>query len=397
MPKPTLPPKRPILIASNSPTAGTGYGMQCAQLAKRLMARGHNVAIASNYGQEGAITKWQGATILPRGFDMYSNDVVAAYQQFWTHENDGRDALVITLFDVWVYHGASWDTIKDVLAWVPIDHAPCPPKVLGFLSRDNVTPVAMSKFGAEMLELSGIAHEYAPHANEKVFTPTPTIKHASGATLNGRQLMGLAPDDDRFLVMTNAANKGTSPPRKSWDTNAMAMSIFMKEHDDVLWYIHSERDGAMGGVPLLPLLQAVGIPEDRVRFTEPFAYRMGLPQDALAAMYTAADVLLGPSLGEGFGVPTIESLACGTPVIVSSWSASKELCGDGWTVDGQPMWDASQTAWWMVPTVGSTVAALEAAYAAPRGTSTKAVEFAQQYDADRVFKEHWVPILEKHA
>ena len=396
MPKPTLPPKRPILVCSNSPTSGTGYGMQCAQLVKRLMARGHNVAIASNYGQEGSIGTWHGATILPRGFDMYSNDVVAAYQEMWTHENGGRDALVITLFDVWVYHGAPWDRIKNVLAWVPIDHAPAPAKVLAFLQRDNVTPVAMSKFGAEMLDIARVAHEYAPHANEPVFAPTPTVTRG-GRQITGRELLGLPADDDRFIVLTNAANKGTSPPRKSWDTNAMAMSQFLKNHDDALWYIHSERDGAMGGVPLIPLLQAVGIPEERVRFTEQFSYRMGLPQDALAAMYTAANCLLAPSLGEGFGVPTIESLACGTPVILSSWSASKELCGDGWLVEGQPMWDASQAAWWMVPTVQSTLDALEAAYAAPRGTSAKAVEFAKEYDADRVFAEHWVPILERHA
>jgi len=396
MPKPTLPPKRPILIASNSPTAGTGYGMQCAQLAKRLMARGHKVAIASNYGQEGSIGTWNGATILPRGFDMYSNDVVGAYHEMWTHENGGRDALVITLFDVWVYHGAPWDRIADVLAWVPIDHAPIPPKVLTFLNRDNVTPVAMSKFGAELMAGHGLEHEYAPHANEVIFHPTPSVTR-NGNQITGRELMGLPATDDRFIVLTNAANKGVSPPRKSWDTNAMAMAIFMQKHEDVIWYIHSERDGAMGGVPLIPLLSAVGIDPDRVKFTEPFSYRMGLPQDALAAMYTAADVLLAPSLGEGFGVPTIESLACGTPTILSSWSASKELCGDGWMVEGQPMWDASQTAWWMVPTVQSTLDALEAAYEAPRGISAKAVEFAAQYDADRVFAEHWAPILDRHA
>jgi hypothetical protein len=46
-----------------------------------------------------------------------------------------------------------------------------------------------------------------------------------------------------------------------------------------------------------------------------------------------------------------------------------------------------------VPNVGSTVEALEAAYEAPRGPSQKAIDFAKQYDADKVYAEFWKPIM----
>jgi glycosyltransferase involved in cell wall biosynthesis len=115
----------------------------------------------------------------------------------------------------------------------------------------------------------------------------------------------------------------------------------------------------------------------------------------LAGLYSTMDVYLGTSYGEGFGVGTIEAQACGTPVIVSNFAASAELCGDGWLVDGQPLYDAAQQAWFNIPSVPGIVSALEEAYARPRGTSEKALKFAEEYDADHVYKTYWKPVLEK--
>ena len=49
---------------------------------------------------------------------------------------------------------------------------------------------------------------------------------------------------------------------------------------------------------------------------------------ALAEWYTAADLLLFPSLWEGFGWPPLESMACGTPVVASDIAAIREVVGD---------------------------------------------------------------------
>ncbi|MCA8962405.1 MAG: glycosyltransferase family 4 protein, partial [Planctomycetes bacterium] len=53
-----------------------------------------------------------------------------------------------------------------------------------------------------------------------------------------------------------------------------------------------------------------------------------LDDDGLAALYTHARVLLYPSLYEGFGLPPLEALACGTPSIVSDGSSLREVCGE---------------------------------------------------------------------
>jgi glycosyltransferase involved in cell wall biosynthesis len=47
----------------------------------------------------------------------------------------------------------------------------------------------------------------------------------------------------------------------------------------------------------------------------------------LAALYGGADALLFPSWLEGFGLPLLESMACGTPVVTSGTSAMPEIAG----------------------------------------------------------------------
>ncbi|MEL6927857.1 MAG: glycosyltransferase family 1 protein [Cyanobacteria bacterium J06600_6] len=51
-------------------------------------------------------------------------------------------------------------------------------------------------------------------------------------------------------------------------------------------------------------------------------------QDALVHFYNAADVLLAPSLYEGFGLTVLEAMACGTPTIAANASSLPEVVGD---------------------------------------------------------------------
>lgn len=61
---------------------------------------------------------------------------------------------------------------------------------------------------------------------------------------------------------------------------------------------------------------------DAVRFT-------GYVDDHdLPALYSAAEVFVFPSLYEGFGLPPLEAMSCGTPVVTSSVSALPEVVGD---------------------------------------------------------------------
>jgi len=53
-----------------------------------------------------------------------------------------------------------------------------------------------------------------------------------------------------------------------------------------------------------------------------------VPRATLAALYNAAEALVFPSLYEGFGLPVVEAMACGTPVITSPNGALRETGGE---------------------------------------------------------------------
>lgn len=53
-----------------------------------------------------------------------------------------------------------------------------------------------------------------------------------------------------------------------------------------------------------------------------------LPDEKMPSYYRGAEVLVFPSLYEGFGLPVLEAMACGTPVVTSNCTALPEVAGD---------------------------------------------------------------------
>lgn len=72
---------------------------------------------------------------------------------------------------------------------------------------------------------------------------------------------------------------------------------------------------------ILELPKQLGI-EERVLFTG------FVPTEELPYLYSAARAFVFPSLWEGFGIPVLEAMACGTPVIVSKVSSLPEVAGE---------------------------------------------------------------------
>lgn len=383
-----------VSLASNSPQAPTGYGVQSKLLIDKMKQAGLDVAVLSNYGLEGAMATYQSAhgpvPHYPRGYTLYSGDVMAPYHKHHVADRDIKN-FVLTLYDAWVYLGNKELDDLDIVSWVPLDHISIPPKVEAWCRKPNVTTIAMSPFGKRQLDARGIESHYIPHAvDTSVYQPTTTIDG-----VDVRDYYGVP--KDKFLVGMVAANKANGQiHRKAYAENLMSFSLFHKQFPDSVLYIHAEPSKVFGGFHLPTLLKAVGLDQDAVVFADPAKLRFGYSDEEMAALYTGMDVLLHPSYGEGFGVPAIEAQACGTRVIASNWAASQDLVAeDGWLVEGQPFWDEAQVAFYNIPLVPSIVNALVEAYKAPREKSIVAQGFASAFDVHSVWKYHWLPFLRK--
>lgn len=111
---------------------------------------------------------------------------------------------------------------------------------------------------------------------------------------------------------------GTLEPRKGIDTLIDAFAEMVGRHPHHLllagkrgWYWE-------------PILRRVAERrlEDRVRFLDYVA------EGDLPALYASASVFAFPSRYEGFGLPVLEAMACGTPVVCSNAGALPEVAGD---------------------------------------------------------------------
>lgn len=145
-----------------------------------------------------------------------------------------------------------------------------------------------------------------PNAVEPCFQP------GSSYVIAGiRQQYGLSPDTICLL------NVGSNHPRKNIET--------------VLQVLHVLKSN---GVPVQ--LLKTGAPFNAVQqafinthhLSKVITHVGRTPKETLVELYNAADVLLTPSLYEGFGMTVLEAMACGTPVIASNVTSLPEVTGD---------------------------------------------------------------------
>ena len=370
-----------IAILSNAPWAKTGYGTQCNLFAQRIKALGHEVAIIAFYGLEGGTLVWNGIPVYPKAYDPYGNDIWAA------HSENFRADISISNLDTWVLnpgqmiHGMRW------VPWLPVDHEPLPPVITEKI-RMAFSRIVYTRFAEQSLKDAGLDCYYVPMGvDTSVYTPMPQEQ--------ARKDLGIA--GDPFIVGMVAMNKGT-PSRKCFPQNLEAFANFHKRHPDTALYLHTQKGdgGEMQGVPLTQLTKDLGI-DSVTQFCDQYGNALGFPDDYMVRAYSAIDVLLAVSMGEGFGLPVLEAQACGTPVIVGDWTASSELCFSGWKISKKhaERFRTPLNSYQFIPRLKAIEDALEIAYKHARKPqlAEMARAGALHYDADHITEKYWKPVL----
>lgn len=368
-----------IAVLSNATWCPTGYGVQSKHLHRVLRSLGHETIHVANFGLDTnsrPIEDADGVVNYPRMYHVYGEDAIVA-----AATRTGADIALI-LFDIWPFNvPAITRAGVRVVPWAPVDHEPVPPAVAAMMHA-SWHPTTYSHFGVEELRKTGLEVDYAPHVvDPEKFYPDDKV--------SARKELGI--DTDCYLVGIVAGNKGF-PPRKAWIENCQALARFFDRHDDARAYFHTTPGRQRDGVDLIALLRSLGI-DRKVYLPDQVAMDFGLiDDDYMRAVYSAMDVHLAVTQGEGCHVPLLEASFCGVPSIYGEWTASEEH-GNGLGVRralGEPVWTLHQS--WQFYTPPAVIAhALDDAYG--HGILLDP-DHNEKFTIDAA-KPHWKKIIDK--
>jgi D-inositol-3-phosphate glycosyltransferase len=181
--------------------------------------------------------------------------------------------------------------------------------------------VTYTQFGVDVVNdkscAPGLTLDIIPHGiNQKVFYKKFTNRR------DAKQLLvGQSKSPDSFVFLSANRNQ----PRKKLDITMEAFKLFAEGKQDVLLHMHCGARDAHIDVPKLSI--RLGI-DNKLILTNLNSGVQQVPDATLNDIYNAADVGLNSSLGEGWGLTSIEHAITGAPQIVPDHSACREVFSD---------------------------------------------------------------------
>jgi glycosyltransferase involved in cell wall biosynthesis len=114
---------------------------------------------------------------------------------------------------------------------------------------------------------------------------------------------------------------GSDHPRKNLKTTLQVISILKKTYPNVLLLKIGAPGLLSGRKELVQIINKLGL-QDNIQIID------SASQEELINAYRTADALLMPSYQEGFGMPILEAMASGCPVVCSNTTSLPEIAGD---------------------------------------------------------------------
>jgi D-inositol-3-phosphate glycosyltransferase len=199
---------------------------------------------------------------------------------------------------------------QKLIGYLPIDGYNNPPawQALGTVMKR----VAMSQFGQAAMPDS----THIPHGvDTERFHPVPKK--------DAKKALGF--DPDRFLVLRVDKNS----LRKNYADSWRALRPILRKYTDIDVHFHCLAVEPSEGINLKAFMSSDEDIRDRATFSPNLGGFHGWDEGAMTLLYSAADVFISTSMGEGFGLTIAEAMACGTPVIASDCSSITEVVGPG--------------------------------------------------------------------
>lgn len=309
-----------VFVLSDHPYSPSGVGTQTRYMIEGLLDTGEYSFVC--FG--GAIKH---NDYKPQKFDKYGDDLVVYPVDGYGTQESVRSIIRTEKPDMmWFmtdprFFPWLWEMEDEIRPLIPMvyyhvwDNFPYPKyNKIWYDSSDVV--VAISKVTHEIVKnvSPSVETHYLPHAVDPSYykrLPDEDIK----------QLKEGSNVHDKFVVFWNNRNAR----RKQPGTLIFWFKEFLDKvgHDKAELIMHTDPNDP-NGPNLHAILHELGIVDGQVKFSV-----RKLSFEHLAALYNLADVTVNISDAEGFGLATLESLSCGTPIIVNMTGGLQEQVTDG--------------------------------------------------------------------
>ena len=313
--------KLKVFVLSDHPYSPSGVGTQTRYMLEGLLATGEYSFVC--FG--GAVKH---ADYTPQRFEKYGDDLIVYPVDGYGNHDSIRSVIRTEKPDMlWFmtdprFFTWLWEMEDEIRSLIPMvyyhvwDNLPYPVyNQTWYDSTDTI--VAISKVTHDIVKnvSPDVDLYYLPHAvNPKYFKP---LEHEQVEELKSKSNF----DKNKFLVFWNNRNAR----RKQSGTLIHWFKKFLDRVGDENAMLVMHTDPAdINGPNLQAVIHNLNLTSGQVQFS---TNKLEFPQ--LAAIYNMADVTVNISDAEGFGLSTLESLSCGTPIIVNMTGGLQEQVTDG--------------------------------------------------------------------
>ena len=332
--------KKKILVLSDHPLSPSGVGTQTKYVIEALLKTGRYQFIClggamkhKDYTPQKVEPWGDSFKIFP--VDGYGNhEIIRSILQ-----KERPDALWFMSdprFYVWL-----WEIENEIRTNIPMiyyhvwDNFPAPQFNANYYNSNDVI-ACISKVTHEIVKTVApeVESHYIPHAvNENYFHPAKTETEIKNVELlRSKITQGKTKKKIFFWNNRNARRKQSGTLIwwfKEW--------LDKVGHDKAMLLMHTDPQD-QHGQDLPHIIQSLGLEQGQVLISS-----QKLPQEELAGLYRAADYTINISDAEGFVLATLESLSCGTPIIVNMTGGLQEQITDGKNFFGFPIEPCSKT------------------------------------------------------